>query len=771
MVRKYMLSVVAMIVILGLVIAGCPTTLPDDEPAPVEVIVYMRTEDERLAMGDYMSDQLEDLGFTVTRVQGTSAVCNPVVYGEPSLGEWQVYTEGWVSGAVPRDEGWVFGFMYTTLGEPYMGSLWAAYGPITDASFYRACEKLWDNDFSTMDERKALFEIALWGHMETSLRIGTNQMLGFDMLRADTNVAADGAGGIAASALWAYTAHKRDAAGAPAPGGTIKMALRGLLSDPLNPIGGSNWLWDSTLHRAMSDRGTFPDTRDGLYWPGRIEKADVVHVAGLPIGQSLGVTPPHTWLDLDFRAAGHADLTAPDEAWADWDAANQSFITVAEKMDSASAYYDADFVPTVQLMSRAYYPAGTFGIKLHDGSDLSMADFLLGAILTFDRAKEDSDIYDEGAVSAFNSFMATFRGVKFITDEPGYDLIVETWTNSWSMDAELSVLTWFPMYRQGQGVWHTLGIGIKAEAEEMLAFTQAKADTLEVDWTNFVGGDALAELKSQLAGVIAAGSTYAPYKTFIADEYAARGLGDFDAEIADRWAKLDAFVAANNHFWVGSGPMYLQSVDAINKAVVLKRHADYPDDADRWLFLMDVAPTGLGHTGAWVDEVIISVETNADAALAQLKAGAIDMFGSTQSDPALLAAAEAEPAVTTKRSVGNYNGYSFNPVGPFFPEDAGGKLNPFALKAVREAMNWAIDREYIVGTIMGGGAIPKYTALNPVGADESSPDRSKAVVDAIKEYYAYDLAKADAAIEAAMLTIPGVTRGPDGKYGYLAPGD
>jgi len=758
-----------MIVILGLVLSGCPTTLPPDTPEPIEVIVFMRTEDERVDLGDYMSDQLEALGFTVTRVRGDRGACNPIVYGDPALGKWHVYTEGWVGGAVPRDEGWTFGFMGTTLGEPWMGPLWTAYGPITESSYYRACEKLWDNDFSTMDERKALFEIALYGSMESSFRMYTHDLVGFDMHRANVGVAADGAGGIAASAQWAYTAHKKDATGAPTPGGTIKLALRGLFSDPLNPIGGSNWLWDSTLHRAMSDRGTVPDTRDGLYWPSRIEKADVIALAGLPIGQSLGVTPPHTWLDLDFRAAGHADLTAPDEAWADWDPVAQQFITVAQKMDPASAYHDADFVPTVQLMSRAYYPAGTFGIKLHDGSELSMADFLLGAILTFDRAQPASAIYDPAAVSAYNSFMAVFRGVKFITDEPGYDLVVETWTNSWSMDAELSVVTWFPTYRQGQGAWHTLGIGIKAEAEEKLAYGEAKSNTLEVPWTNFIAGAARDELKTQLAGVIAAGSTYAPYKALIAAEYAARGLGDFDVEIADRWANLDAFVAAKNHFWVGSGPLYLDSVDTINNVAVLKRHADYPDDADKWLFLMGIAPTGLGHTGAWMDEVIISVETNADAAFAQLKAGALDMFGSTQSDPALFSSVVAEPTVTYQSSAGNFNGYSFNVIGPFFPEDAGGKLNPFALRAVREAMNWAIDREYIVGTILGGAALPKFTPLAGVGADASSPDRSKAVIAAIAEKYAYNLAKADAAIEAAMLTIPGVTRGADGKYGYLAP--
>jgi len=363
--------------------------------------------------------------------------------------------------------------------------------------------------------------------------------------------------------------------------------------------------------------------------------------------------------------------------------------------------------------------------------------------------------------------MSMFKGVKFITDEPGYDLIVEFYTDFFDLDAELSVTTMFPYYSQGPGMWHTLSLAIKGEAEGKLAFGQTKSTAKPEEariWTNFVSGPGRDELKSQLAGVIADGSTYAAYKGFIAAEYAARDLGDFNAEIADRYTKLDAFVAAKNHFWVASGPMYLDSVSTTPKSIVLKRFEAYPDDADRWLFLMGLEKTGLGHKGAWVDQVNVEVELVPAQAVSRLKAGDLDLYAFAIADAGLRAAVDADPNLYFFTMTGIYDELTFNPVGPIHPET--GKVNPFALRQVREAMNWAIDRDYIVGTVMGGLAIPQYTALVPLFADAAV--RYPDLVNVISATYAYDFEKADKLIEEAMLTIPGVTR-VDGKYFYLEP--
>jgi hypothetical protein len=82
-------------------------------------------------------------------------------------------------------------------------------------------------------------------------------------------------------------------------------------------------------------------------------------------------------------------------------------------------------------------------------------------------------------------------------------------------------------------------------------------------------------------------------------------------------------------------------------------------------------------------------------------------------------------------------------------------------------MNWAIDRDYIVGNIYGGMAYARYTCVGTKTGDYIN--RYPALLAATEDEYQYDFDKADEAIEAAMLAIPGVTREGDGKYYYTEP--
>ncbi len=70
--------------------------------------------------------------------------------------------------------------------------------------------------------------------------------------------------------------------------------------------------------------GLMADPYTGLFWPQRIEKADVVVKEGLPVAKTLD------WLTLTTAPS----IEVPAEAWADWDASNQVFITAGEKYTS-----------------------------------------------------------------------------------------------------------------------------------------------------------------------------------------------------------------------------------------------------------------------------------------------------------------------------------------------------------------------------------------------------------------------------------------------------
>jgi len=563
---------------------------------PVEIIGLIRMEDERRGIGDYFANLLEGLGFTVTRQYGMTDDLLPIWYqSDPTLGSWNFYTGGWGMDYIFRDEGPNFGAFYTNLWSD-MGALWQAY--VNDPDFYGAAERLWNYDYASMEERRDLFEICVPKSMEDNVRMFLITPKQFTPMRVNVRVATDLVGGVSGgfslwgptasnvsfvlesgfsgSWPWALTAHFVDDQGEPAGRGTLRVAMPDVLANPWNPVAGSSHAYDTFAIRATSDRGLQPDPRDGLCWPGRIDSADVYVQEGVP----MEVTDD--WLTLESVP----EIVVPSDAWSDWDAAQQKFITVAERFPEGT---------TALWKSVVYYPKDIFTVPVHDGSTLSMGDFILHAILQFDRAKEASPIYDESTIADFNGFMETFKGAKFITDNPDYGLIVETYSDLRSangvamLDAELCVATWFPGYDQNpydpyeysSGLWHTTALGIMAEQDGALAFSQAKANTLGVEWMNFIDGPSLPILKSYLDQAKA--TNYIPYEPTM-------GLYVTAGEATERWSNLEQWYSDNGHFWVGSGPFYLESANTAEKVIHLKRFEKYPDPMDKWLFLLEPLP-------------------------------------------------------------------------------------------------------------------------------------------------------------------------------------
>ncbi len=511
---------------------------------PVQVIVLIRTEDQRRAVGDYVANQLESIGFTVNRQYKNRAEAAPIWNGDPRSGLWNIYTGGWVTISIPRDEGSNFGYFYTPLGGP--GTLWHAYQNYSE--FFNVAEKLWKNDFRSLDERTQLFQQALYLSLEDSSRVWLVDQVSFTPYRADVAVATDLSGGVSGASLWALTLRREGQ-----EGGSLTVAQPSLLAGAWNGVSGSNWVFDMMPQRATSGAGVLPDPYTGLVRPQRLEKAQVVVQAGLPVTKTLD------WLTLETAIS----IEVPEDAWVGWDAENQKFITAGEKYTEPQ---------TALSKITVYYPAGMYQlVKWHDGSPLSAADFVLSMILTFDRANPRSAIYDQAATADLLSYLSHFKGVRIVSTDP---LVIETYDDQWYLDAESMVISWWPQYGGGEQPWHTLAVAILAESERQLAFSQIKAGELKVEWTNFIGGPSLDILKNYLDR--AAEQTFVPY---------APTLEQFMApdEAASRYDNLAEWVQARNHFWVGTGPYYLDSVFPSERSLILKRFPDYPDLADRWI--------------------------------------------------------------------------------------------------------------------------------------------------------------------------------------------
>ncbi len=511
---------------------------------PVTLIFIIRIEDERKEIGDYVANQLESIGFTVDRQYKSRAEASPIwLRSEAVEGQWNLYTEGWINTQISRDDGTNFGFYDTEFGG-CCGNSSNYFTPEVLGEYNDVALKLWNNEFSTMEERAELFKKAIQMSGELSYHVWLIDTQAFFPMRKEVSVASDLAGGVSGSRLYPYTLRIGDQ-----EGGTARIALQDIFIDPWNPVGGSNWISDQMIGRATADVVAMPDPYTGLAWPQRAEKLTIVAKQGLPITKTLD------WVDLSFESG---DIVVPADAWADWDAENQTFIPAGEGK-------------TANVKVTWTYPADLFEtVKWHDGSPLSPADFVMNMILTFETGKEASGLFDAAAASSLEAFLATFRGVVIESTDP---LVITSYTDSYQLDAELFGLSWWPNYGYGPGAWHNLTPAIMAEVAGEIAFSTDKATEKGVEWTNFIDGPTLEIQKKYLDQAMA--ENYIPY---------APTLGNYITadEAKTRYANLAKWYEEHKHFWIGTGPFYLDKVFTTEGNAVLKRFADFPDLADKW---------------------------------------------------------------------------------------------------------------------------------------------------------------------------------------------
>jgi peptide/nickel transport system substrate-binding protein len=268
------------------------------------------------------------------------------------------------------------------------------------------------------------------------------------------------------------------------------------------------------------------------------------------------------WAELNFVS----EIVVPEDAWSDWDAENQVFITAGER-----------FTETMTSKSKVvmYYEDDYFDkMKWHDGSPVTLADHIMFMILAFDQAKEASPYYDEATVPAFGTFMDAFKGWKIVSEDP---LVIEYYTDAFFLDAENNVTNfraaYSSAYNQGQGAWHNLAVGLRAEANGEAAFSASKAEALEVDWLSYLAGPTIEIMLNQLTAASEEG--WIPYAPTLSQYVSAE-------EAAERYANLVEWHRRYGHLYIGTGPFFLQKAFPVEGTLILQRYEDYPDMADKW---------------------------------------------------------------------------------------------------------------------------------------------------------------------------------------------
>jgi peptide/nickel transport system substrate-binding protein len=513
---------------------------------PITLIFLIRPDSDgtRKPMGDYVASQFEKVGFTVDRQYKKSSEASPIWIGsEPTDCQWHMYTAAWSSTVLSRDEKDMFQQMYLPSSVQGISVFLANEA---DPTFQKVGDDLATANFNTLDERRQMMVQAMNLAMQDSLQVWLIDGKNFAPYKTNVQVTADLAAGIEGAQIWPYTLRFDGQ-----EGGTMKIGVSDLYTEPWNPIAGSNWAWDQMSFRATATGNVMYDPYTGLVWPLRIEKADVIAQTGLPIGVT------NDWVTLKFQDK----ITVPSDAYVGWDAEKQTFITAGEQGGEITA----------KVENINYYPSNLFTtVTWHDGSKLDMADILMSMIMIFDRANEKSAIYDEQAVPNFQSFESAFKAFRITSEKP---LTIEYYTDYFAQDAELNVNTIWPSYTFGEAPWDAIAIANMAEADGKLAYSSDKATAKSIEQTSFVGGPSLAILSSYLDQAIA--NKTVPYAATLSKYITA-------SEATTRYTNLKNWYAAHGHFYLGTGPYYMDKIDTTAKTLVESNYGRYPDSSDRW---------------------------------------------------------------------------------------------------------------------------------------------------------------------------------------------
>ncbi|MFT3892334.1 MAG: ABC transporter substrate-binding protein [Anaerolineales bacterium] len=530
--------------------------------APITLIFLIRSDGDgtRKPIGDYISNQLESVGFTVDRQYKTSSEAFPIWLDTPANdGQWSIYTAGYSPSGLGtlRDESANIQQSYlntsTQAGEPYISN-------VSDPEFQKLGDDLAQGKYTDKAARDDAMRRALELSLQDSLFVWVIEQQVYSPYNDKVQTAYDLATGYEGTNVGPYTLRFKDQ-----EGGTMKVGTNDLFSQPWNTLAGSNGVWDVGVMHAttmgtsntVGGGGLMADPFTGLAYPQRIASAELTYKEGLPIHQNQSTD----WLTV--QSAPQIDV--PEDTWVDWDATNQKWITAAEKFPDGT---------TANTKSVVVYPSDLFDtVKWHDGSPISVADFVMYMIETLDPGKEGSPMYDKSLAISVNATLEGFKGFRITSTDP---LTIEAYSDTYVTDAELNVTPEWPqspLGLSGENSWGILAISNLAEAAGELAYSSNKADASQIEQTSWVGGPSLEILNKYLDQ--AAAESYIPFEPTLG-QYLTKEEADL------RYANLKKWYQDHGHFWVGTGPYYLDKVFTTEKTAVLKNFADFPDLADRW---------------------------------------------------------------------------------------------------------------------------------------------------------------------------------------------
>ena len=457
-----------------------------------------------------------------------------------------------------------------------------------------------------MEERADLFKKAFAGHNYWSTRIWIADGLSYTPWNKNVTTSYNLSAGVDNDNMTAYTMQFNDKEG----GNIVWANSAPPFVNPVNPIAGTNWTYDSQYLNLTRDYPVIADPFTGLRYPKRIETAEVTIKKGLPVDKT------YDWVDLKFEN----EIKVPADAMIDWDVKSSTWINANDNYlknkeqnakDAVKAAEDAlaaakeedakaeaelnlssaqeDLKAAQEAADKGYltakrktkitYAGDLSEFTWHDGTPVTLADIMMNMIMGFETAYEESPYYDPYVAPSFLSSQPYFKGWRIVSENP---IVVEIYKDDFSLDAENNVSeiegpAWTYDSNGAQSSWHGVAIGNRVIESGKASYSEGVADADDtVEWMNYLDGPSLEFLKNATSELV--NESYIPFAATMSKYVTAEQAKKAYQNTLDFYSK-------NNHFVVGNGPYYISKVLSTEGSITLSKYDKYMEPSDRWSFL------------------------------------------------------------------------------------------------------------------------------------------------------------------------------------------
>jgi peptide/nickel transport system substrate-binding protein len=490
---------------------------------PIVIKIFIRSDDpRRSSMGELVSSELQNAGFTVEKDYGDLKKANSVVYASnPQDFQWHVYTEAYAGAAVfVKYNPTVPSEMYA----PYYGNMPGGQNPVfwnyQNKTLNKVTQKIEFFNFTSQQERNELVRNATRAGIQESVRIFVAQTTEpFAASSTLTGLINDFGAGIT-SKLSLINART------PKSSHTIDIGVKQIYQGAWNNVEGCKDTYCTNIYSAISDGPTFRNPYTGDVIPMREQ-----------------------WVDISTKGPSGKLKVSPDAIL--WDPLSQHWKSVGENATSMSKV-------TYKILYSNW----------HNGIPMDKSDFLYTQYFLFQwgtNTGKGNLTYDPEFRSQAQVAIPLVKGVRFVGNNE-----VESYVNQWHYDKK--------EIADAAAIWPGEPWEITAATERLvtsgkLAYSRGEATAKNIDWLSLIIPAHAQLIKAELQNMKAEGYIPAPLRGNVSLTDAVKR---YDASI--NW------ISTHNSAVIGNGPFYLDNYNPAGGVITIKSFRDpsYPFPQGYW---------------------------------------------------------------------------------------------------------------------------------------------------------------------------------------------